>query len=76
MSRKSSIFIYVLHRPGSERVAPVHTGVNSISRVAAELTAQNGPDQTAATLACKNTFGHVSRGHRSGRGRLCKTRDA
>jgi hypothetical protein len=50
MSRKSSIFIYVLHRPGSERVAPVHTGVNSISRVAAELTAQNGPDQTAATL--------------------------
>ncbi|KAI0272063.1 hypothetical protein BGY98DRAFT_1067063, partial [Russula aff. rugulosa BPL654] len=50
MSRKSSIFIYFLHRPGSERVAPVHTGVNSISRVATELTAQNGPDQTTATL--------------------------
>ena len=47
------IFIYALCRPvgpDGGRVARFQTGVNSTSRVGAELTAQNRPDRTPATL--------------------------
>jgi hypothetical protein len=41
---------------GELNVEPVHTSVNSISRVAAELTAQNGPTNPAEfTVAEKIT---------------------